>query len=81
MISAYDFTGLLDYLFNPQFFVTIPAGETRVPFNVTLLNDDMSEANENFELVIVIPRLEVIYGFLRGRLHRAMITIVDDDNG
>ena len=76
----YDFIGPLDYLFNRRFFVTVPAGETRVPFNVTLHDDDMSEANENFELVIVIPD-SVIDGIVRGRLHRAIITIVDDDNG
>ena len=80
MTSAYDFTDPLDYLFNRRFFITIPAGETRVPFNVTLLDDDMSEGNENFELVIVIPG-SAVAGIARGRLHRAMITIVDDDNG
>ena len=81
MTSVYDFTDPFDYFINRRFFVRIPAGETHVPFNVTLENDDISEAIENFELVIVIPLLERIAGFLRGRLHRAMITIVDDDNG
>ena len=80
MNIAYDFAGLLDYSFNRPFFLTIPAGETRVSFNVTLQNDDMLEGNENFELVIVIPG-SLVAGIVRGRLNRAMITIVDDDNG
>ena len=78
MTSAYDFTGLLDYFF-PQRVVTIPAGMTNVTLNISLDDDQTSEVDEHFDLVIAVGSL--ISGILRGRLGRARITIVDDDHG
>ena len=78
MTSAYDFTGLFDYFFSQQ-VVTIPAGMTNVTLNISLNDDQTSEVDERFDLVIVARSL--IAGILRGRLNRAIITIVDDDHG
>ena len=78
MNGLYDFTGGKDYTPGP-YRITIPAGQTEVPFNVSLPNDDMSEESKEFDLVIVIGSL--IDRFIRGRINRARITIMDDDNG
>ena len=78
MTSVYDFTGLFDYFFSQQ-VVTIPAGMTNVTLNISLNDDQTSEVDERFDLVIVARSL--IAGILRGRLNRAIITIVDDDHG
>ena len=77
MTSAYDFTGLLDYLFPQRLqVVTIPPGVTRVALNISLIDNQDSEVDKLFDLVITR-----IAGILRGRLNRARITIVDDDHG
>ena len=78
MNGDYGFTGNDDYIPGP-YHITIPAGQTEVPFNISLPNDDMSEENKEFDLVIVIRSL--IDRFIRGRINRARITIMDDDNG
>ena len=80
MTSAYDFTGLLDYLFPQRLqVVTIPPGVTRVALNISLIDNQDSEVDKLFDLVIT--RRLLIAGILRGRLNRARITIVDDDHG
>lgn len=78
MNGVYGFTEDDDYISGP-YRITIPAGQTEVPFNISLPNDDMSEENKEFDLVIVIRSL--IDRFIRGRINRARITIMDDDNG
>ena len=78
MNGVYDFTGDDDYKPGP-YVITIPAGQTLFPFNVSLLNDDMSEENKEFNLVIATRFL--IDRFIRGRINRARIIIMDDDNG
>ena len=40
-----------DYNSGP-YNITIPAGETVVPFNVTIINDNINEENETFNLSI-----------------------------
>ena len=77
MTSVYDFTGQRDYLF-PQRLVTIPAGVTRIVLNISLMDDEESEADKEFDLVIAPGSL--IAGILRGRFGRSRITIVDDDH-
>ena len=57
--------------------VTIPAGETRVPFNVTINDDDILENNEDFDLTII--RATLPDSVTRGDPFRARVTIVDDD--
>ena len=45
------FTGNKDYHPGP-YNVTFPAGETRVSFNVSIVDDDLVEKNESFNLYI-----------------------------
>ena len=78
MNGVYAFTGNDDYIPGP-YRITIPAGQTEVPFNISLPNNDMSEENKHFDLVIVVGSL--FNRFIRGRINRARITIMDDDNG
>ena len=52
---------------------------TSVTLNISLDDDQTSEVDEHFDLVIAVGSL--ISGILRGRLGRARITIVDDDHG
>ena len=40
-----------DYESGP-FIVTIPSGETNVPFNISIIDDNIFEANESFNLTI-----------------------------
>lgn len=78
MTTDCDFTGDIDYISGP-YSITIPAGETQVKFNVSLIDDDISEVNKNFELVIMSRSL--IADLIRGRSNRLRVTIMDDDNG
>ena len=57
--------------------VTIPAGQTSVPFDVPINDDDTFEGNEDFDLTII--RTSLPDGVTRGDPFRATVTIVDDD--
>ena len=56
--------------------VTIPAKQIHANFSISLLNDDISEENKNFDLLI---RSRNTYE--RGKFRKVRVTIVDDDNG
>ena len=47
----YDTTGGVDYNSGP-YSVTLPAGVTRASFNITIINDDVLEDGETFNLII-----------------------------
>jgi len=66
----------IDYDFE-QRTVTFVAGQTRVPFNVSITEDYILESNEDFALTIVrkIPTTSVT----RGTPFIAIVTIIDDD--
>ena len=66
----------MDYESGP-YSVMFPAGVTRVPFNVTINNDMISEANENFMLTIDPDSLPT--GGSVGIPGSAVVTIIDDD--
>ena len=53
------------------------AGETRVPFNIPITDDDILEGNENFLLTIESSSLPS--GVTVGNPGQATVTIVDDD--
>ena len=55
--------------------VTFPPGVTIVRFNVTIIDDDVSEANEYLMLQINDLPFGVMFGFP----HYSLITILDDD--
>ena len=73
----YDLTGNYDYELVPN-FITIPAGKTHIKFNVSVIDDDILEGYENFQLVIIGASLPD--GFKRGKLNKVTVTIVDDAN-
>ena len=75
IIVTYDMTGGgIDYNFGP-YPVTIFAGETDVQFDVMIIDDDVLEGNETFNLTIDEPLLyiRVVAG------NPATVTIVDND--
>ena len=57
--------------------VVIPAGETSVPFDVPINNDNFNEGNEDFDLTIIRNTLPA--GVTRGDPDSATVTIVDDE--
>ena len=68
--------GGVDYGSGP-YTVTIPAGMTRVPFNVSIINDNILENDEDFELIIIPGSLPD--NVRRGSTGRTRVTIVNDD--
>lgn len=62
--------------YNPgPYSITIPAGETTVSFNISILNEgSFTEANETFELYISKGSLSS--NFLIGSVNRTTVTIV-----
>ena len=65
-----------DYTSGP-YNVTFPAGVTRVPFDVTINDDRVLEADETFNLVIdptSLPR-----NVTRGNIDRTTVIIRDND--
>ena len=58
--------------------IVIPAGETSVPFDVPINNDNILEGNENFDLTII--RNTLPDGVTRGDPFSATVTIRDDDS-
>ena len=55
----------------------IPAGMTMAPFDIPIIDDDVLEGNEDFDIVIIQGSLPD--GVTRGVPGRATVTIVDDD--
>ena len=55
----------------------IPAGQTMVPFDISIVNDPILEGNEDFDIVIIGGTLPDRVS--RGSPPRATVTIVDDD--
>ena len=71
-------TGGDDYQRGP-FSVTIPAGEISVPFNISIIDDNIFEENESFTLTIESSSLPS--RFLLQPDCVLIITIVDNDGG
>jgi len=57
--------------------VTIPAGQTRVPFDVPINNDLIPEGNEDF--TVAIDSSSLPNGVRPGTPSSATVTIVDDE--
>ena len=73
----YNVTGNRDY--NPGIYtVRIPAGQTRVSFDIPIVNDAKLEKNEKFILYINLSPLPDTV--TRGDPGRSTVTIVDDDS-
>ena len=57
--------------------VIFPAGINRALFNVSIINDDIYEINETFDLVVNISSLPP--SVTVGDINQARIIIIDDD--
>lgn len=57
--------------------ITFPAGMTSISFDVSIIDDNILEGNENFTLSIDLSSLP--YGFIITNSTQATITIVDND--
>ena len=76
MLINNDFTGNDDYGPGP-YTVTIPAGQTMVPFDIPIVNDGTFEDNEDFNIIIVPGSLPG--DVTRGNPGMATVNIIDDD--
>ena len=68
--------GGVDYDSGP-YTVTIPAGQTRASFNISINDDDIFEMNENF--VLTINESSIPSGIAVNTPNETIVTIVDDD--
>ena len=62
---------------NGLIHATIPAGETRFEFSLTLLDDDVREDDETFQMLL--SSSVSLYHGLIGDDYKALVTITDDD--
>ena len=69
-------TGGEDFYSGP-YMVMFTAGETSVSFNVSIINDNTLEANEDFTLTI--DSSSILNNFRVGDPGSAIVTIVNDD--
>ena len=74
----YIITGGSDYESGP-FNVIIPAGETSVPLNISIIDDNIFEANESFNISIDSSSLSCGVYIPPDRMYTLMVTIIDDD--
>ena len=77
MISVYLTGGGVDYDSGP-FDITFPAGETLAIFNVSIIDDNIMEGNENFTLSINSSSLP--NGVAIGDPGHTTVIIIDDDD-
>ena len=62
-----------------QFQLNFPAGETRADFNVTIIDDNVIENTESFQLLLSIPNNLTSKGVQVGPNAEATVTIMDND--
>ena len=74
--SINNFTGGVDYKSGP-YTVTFPAGSTNATFDVSLMDDTISEGNENFNLTIDPSSLPNRVNI--NDLSQVIVTIVDNE--
>ena len=60
-----------------QYNITIPAGNTKVPLNISIIDDNLFEGDEKFYLTIdkSLSPTEIIIGYP----NRAVVRIFDDE--
>ena len=79
MISyVYNLLGGTDYSPRGPYNITIPAGQTTFSFDVSIIDDDVLEGNEDFNLIILAESLP--NDIRLGDHNRSTVTIVDDDS-
>ena len=64
-----------DYI-GKTFMPIMPAGETSVSFTIDILNDEIFELQEFFELDLENPSPEIVFP---GSPNMARVNIIDDD--
>ena len=72
----HNFTGGVDYIAGP-YPVNFPTGHTNATLNVTIIDDNISEGNENFNLTIESSSLPSKVNI--NDLAEAIVTIVDNE--
>ena len=84
-ICRYNFNNCIHYLIGGvdygargPYSIIIPAGRTTVSFNVTILDDNELEENENFNVVILAKSLPS--NIILGDANMSAVIIVDDDS-
>ena len=60
-----------------QYHVTLPAELTRVPFIIPIINDNIVEVNEKFD--IIIDQSSLPLNVYVGNNYQTTVMIVDDD--
>ena len=74
----YNVLGGTDYGPWGPYNITIPAGQTTFSFNVSIIDDDVLEGNEDFNLIILAESLQ--NNITLGDHNRSTVTIMDDDS-
>ena len=67
----------MDYTSGP-YTVTFLAGQTTATFNISIINNDIAEGNENF--MLNINETSLLTGITRGDPGGSTVLIVDNDN-
>ena len=70
--------GGVDFV-SEQFQLNFPAGERRANFNVTIVDDNVIENMESFQLLLSIPNDLTSKGVQVGPNSAATVTIMDND--
>lgn len=66
-----------DYVFEEPYSIEISVGQTNISFNIPIIDDNIFEENENFDIIIIPESLP--NGFTRHNPGETRITIVDND--
>ena len=72
-IAGEDFGPLQSYN------VTFPAGLVKQSVNIPIINDDIYETTETFQLEISVPKTAVEAGVINGCTSKRSVEIIDDD--
>ena len=72
-----NYTGSGENFTFKQYNVTLPAGTTRISFNVSIINDDLLEYNEEF--ILNINHSLLPFNVYAGSNYQTTVMIVDDD--
>ena len=71
--------GGVDYISGP-YDVTFPAGETNATFDVTIVNNNLLERNENFTLTINVNSLRIPRNVTTDAIAQTTVIIIDNDS-
>ena len=78
MLSGY-LLGESDYDIPEMITVMFPAGQNNVAFNISIVDNEITECPENFTLQLVIPKSAADLGVVTKSDDTAVVNIMDDD--